>query len=197
VAFDGLIKEGTLKRRLDLVSYPAIAGFVLTLTVCNCTLWAQAQKKDPTPRIQDARPRGKVSEDPVVKTSSSKTAGVLPPAALRAPGIGEQGEEAWESAKWQHSTINFSRTSSTNLSIAAPSVLLVRATWKQNFDVSVSVLQGATVLASATTQKAFDGLRSATIQVKVPAGPVVVKASSTAPGPIPIELYTGILAAAK
>jgi len=160
-------------------------------------LWAQAQQKNPTPRVQDAPPRGQVSEDPLVKTSSSKTPGVLPAGALRAPGIGEQGEETWKSAKWQHSTIRLSGASSTNLSIAAPSVLLVRATWKQSVDVNVSVLQGAAVLASATTQKAFDGLRSATIQVKVPAGPVVVKASSTAPGPIPVELYTGIVPAGK
>jgi hypothetical protein len=186
-----------LKHRIELVSYPAAAGFVLALTVCNCMLWAQAQQKAPAPRIQDARPRGQVSGDPVVKVSSSKTLGVLPAGALRAPGIEEEGAETWKSAKWQHSTIKLSGASSTNLAIAAPSVLLVRATWKQSVDVSVSVLLGATVLASATTQKAFDGLRSATIQVKAPAGSVIVKASSTSPGPIPVELYTGIVAAAK
>jgi len=180
------------------VQFRTAAALVLALAAGGPPARAQAQQKGPSPRIQNAAARKPVSGDPVVNLSSSNAPGVLPAGALRAPGIEEEGEsESWEAAEWRHATLKLSGSKLTSLAIAAPSVLMVRATWKQNVDVNISVLQGSTVLASAKSLKGFDGLRSAAVHVKVPAAATVtVKATSTSAGAV-VELYTGVLAAAQ
>jgi len=166
---------------------------VLSLFLAAASAFAQP---NPRPRVREAAGRRHVKDDPVVNPSA--TTHPLP-APARPAGErvipDEKRNDGWAAARWTTSTLQLPGNAKKTISLPAPSIVLVRASWPDDSDVTVSVARGGTTLKSVKGAKTPGVGRVATARVKVPsAGNIVIGA--TAPGSsTKVTLYVGVTAA--
>jgi hypothetical protein len=149
----------------------------------------------PQTTIQDVPARAPISADPLFDPSKPRVN--LPAAALAQPDGDERFAEE-PIGRWRHWILDVSDTVDTSVSIAAPSILLVKAISPQQYDFTVSVLKDEAVLASARTslgpESGPENGRIATARVEVPsAGHLVVRTITGSVGPVRVELYVGVV----
>jgi hypothetical protein len=151
------------------------------------------------PRVRESQPRSRVDGDPVVNPSRSRPHPGLP---ARARAEGERGEAVrertnWAAARWTRATLQLPGTTQKAIAVPAPATLLLRASWTGP-PVAVTIVKQGITLATATPRRRFDGVMIATIQAKVPAaGEVVIRATESGSQPVKVDLYVGVLAAAR
>jgi len=150
--------------------------------------------------VKDTQTRKPVTGDPVVSVSPSNPHPGLPPGALSAGGrVEREAENArWESAKWTRATLQLPGTTQKSVIVPAAGTVLVRASWPGPSAVGVAIQKGGATLATATPVKRFDGAMVATTQAKVStAGEVVIRATGSGSQLVKVDLYVGILEAAR
>jgi hypothetical protein len=157
-----------------------------------------ASAQDVPVAIKDSALRPPASDNPIVNPSSLKPLPSLPAKALaqKARSEEEEREQGWGSAQWTHASLQIPGSAQQTIKVAAPSNVLVRATWRGSPTLAVSVVkQGATV-ATTKAIKRFDGDMVATAQAKLTsAGDIVIQASDSGSQPAKVDVYVGILAA--
>ena len=168
---------------ITLIGVAAIAG--------GC---ASTPPAGPPVTVQEVPTKVPVTDDPLINPAGGKPLPALPAAALAGTPINDEQETGWQAAKWTHATVHVAGTADTPVSVPAPSMVLVSATWSEDVDVTLSVLNQGNSLGSGTPRKAFDGLRSARASVKMTAaGNVLVRATSAGGAPANLDLYIGVL----
>jgi len=150
----------------------------------------------PRPRIQNAAPRGHVTDDVVVNPSTSRPHPDLPARARRDSGRADPGErkESWAAAQWTTSTLQLPGNAKKTIAVAGPSILLVRASWPDQSDLTVSVTLGNTTFKSVRGVSTPGVGRIATARVKVPSSGNVVIVAAGAGSP-KVSLQVGVLSA--
>lgn len=166
----------------------------LALIVVLSVAAPAAAQPAPRPRVQETAPAKRVMNDPAVNPKSSTPHPGLPAGALVDDGRGEREErrEGWAVARWTVHTLRLPSSAKRSISIAAPSVLLIRASWPDASDLTISVTKGGASLASIKGTSAGAGGRLATGYVTIPsAGELVVAASGGSAGTV--TLHVGVL----
>jgi len=135
--------------------------------------------------------RAPISADPLFDPSKPRVD--LPAAALAE----RDGDECFADepiGRWRHWIFDVTDTVDTSVSVAAPSVLLVKAIWPQQHDLTVIVLRDETVLGSARTTQGPAGRLIADARVEVPSpGRHIVRATTRSAEPVTVELYVGVV----
>ncbi len=152
----------------------------------------------PRPRVREAAGRGHVSGDPVVNPSTSNRHPGLPARARsdHERATSERRDETWAAARWTTSTLRLPGNAKKTISLSAPSIVLIRASWPDQSDLTVSVAKGNATLTSVKGTKTPGVGKIATMQVKVPsAGNIVIGATGPGSPSSNVTLYVGVLAA--
>ena len=151
--------------------------------------------RDPKPLIKESPKRVRISDNPLVNPASSKPLPSLPRALYSAPRTEKEiGDSGWQKARWSHYTLRVSGAANKSLSIATPSVVMLKASWHNKTEITFSLIKNGTTIASAKSGIRFDKSRLATIHAKVPsAGNLVIRAANSTSTPAAVDLYVGIL----
>jgi hypothetical protein len=154
------------------------------------------QSQTPQSNVQESPVRAPVSDNQIVNPASSKAPPPLPKAAFEGKRTPPDDEGAdWQKAHWTHTTLRGTGKADNVISLAAPSMVMIKASWQAHPEITVNVLKDGKVLASTKSTPGLGTHRTAAAHVKVPTtGPVTVRATGT--GPLTIDLYVGVLAAA-
>jgi hypothetical protein len=140
----------------------------------------------------------RIADNPLVNPASKKPVTPLPAMARtqRATGEVEKEQAAWAQAKWTRATLTVRGTAKKSVTLASPSTLMVRASWKGAPDLAIAVSKDGSELAKASkAPPGPDGLTVATAEVRVPAaGEVVVQGTSGAA--VKVDRYIGVIASA-
>jgi hypothetical protein len=166
---------------------------VATLLVSLLVVSVLAQPS-PRPRVREVPGRKRVSGDPLINPATTNPHPGLPTSARREErgATPERHDETWAAARWTTSTLQLPGNAKKTISVAAPSIVLIRASWPDQSDLTVRATRGNTTLASAKGIKKPGIGKVASTQVKVPSpGNIVIGA--TGPGSPKVTLYVGIL----
>ena len=169
------------------------SGWAMVIVLAASSTSAQ---QAPRPRVRETTPARRVADDPAVNPKSSAPRPAIPARALVDDGRGEEEErrEGWAVARWTAHTLQVPADAKRTISIAAPSVLLIRASWPESRDVTITVTRGGTSLATIRGGSPAAGGRLAPARVNVPSpGEVVIAASGAAS--TRVTLHTGVLPA--
>ena len=172
--------------------------FIGVLPLLLLAVTASAQNVPVT--MKESPPQLKASDDPVINPSSSKPLPSLPAKALaqKARFEIEERSQGWGSAKWTHASLQLPGPAQRTIKVLAPSNVLVRATWKGSPTLVVRVLKQGAAVATTNATKRFDGEMVGTAQAKLTsAGDIVIQASDSVSQPTNVDVYVGILAAAR
>lgn len=153
---------------------------------------ARARTRGPTiePEIREARGRAPVSGDPLVDPSKPRIS--LPAAAFTDRKRGGSFADH-ERTRWDHSTLSVAGVAERAVVVGAPSIVLVRASWREDADLAVSVIANGVTLGSGNTIRRPDGHRLATVRVKVPSAGEVLIRTTGGQLPVSVDLHVGIL----
>lgn len=152
------------------------------------------------PVVRETQPRKPVTGDPVLNPSPSNSHPGLPARALTegARADREPEETHWASARWTRATLQLPGTAQKTVTVPAAGTVLVRASWPGPSSVGLTIQKQGATLATATASKRFDGEMIATAQAKVSsAGEVVIRAAGPGSQSVKVDLYVGVLAAAR
>ena len=131
-----------------------------------CAVLAQPS---PAPRVGIAPSKGRAAEDRILNPLSLQPHATLPKAAVAGRNKKEHDTPSgWETAAWTHSTLQVAGINQHSVAVATPSTVLVKASWSGKTPISVSVVQGSSVLGTADVKQTFEGNSNATLHVKVP-----------------------------
>lgn len=170
---------------------------VATLLVSFLAVPAFAQPS-PRPRVREVAGHKRVSGDPLVNPATANRHPGLPDAARPEHERGaspERHDETWAAARWTTSSLQLPGNARKTISVTAPSTVLIRASWPDQSDLTVSVARGNTTLGSARGTKKPGVGKIATTQVKVPsAGNITIGVTGPSPG-TKVTLYVGIVPA--
>jgi hypothetical protein len=147
------------------------------------------------PRVDETKSRRPVTDDPAINPASGTKPPEIPAAALVDDPRAEEEKrtEGWAVAKWTTRTLQPSAGARHTITVAAPSVLLLRASWAGTDNVTITVVKGGKTLASLTGASAQAGGRLATARVNVPsAGDVVILARGARTAKVTLQV--GVLA---
>ena len=153
------------------------------------------QPPSPRPRVEESAGRTRAADDPAINPSPGAAIVELPARALAQDDDepDERRTNGWAVAPWKVHRLQMPGAR-LPLSIAAPSIFMLRATLAASDDLTFNVTQGGRVLRSIRSQGAPLGGRVAAASVTVPAaGRVVVVASGR--GAAAVTLHVGILPA--
>jgi hypothetical protein len=170
-----------------------LPGRVL-LSVFLAAVSSFAQQPSPRPRIENAVPRERVRDDALVNPSSSRPHPDLPARARTDRGRAEPGErkELWAAAQWMTSTLQLPANARKTITVASSSILLVRASWPDQSDLTVSVTRGNTIFKSVKGVSTPGVGRIATARVQVPSSGNVGIAIAGVGAP-KVKLQVGVL----
>lgn len=137
--------------------------------------------------------RGRVTGDPLVNPGATPIQPQLPAAAHNAPGTREHEaeRETWSQVRWTTAKLQLPGNARLQVPVAGASLLLLRASWPGQSDVTISVQKDS---ATLTSQKGRPepGMMIATALVKVPsAGNVVISANGNSATTVTIHVGTG------
>jgi hypothetical protein len=176
--------------RLRICRVLRLAAMILLLAAPSVS----AQPAAPPPRVRETAPRGRAADDPAINPQSTRPHPVLPPRALVDTGPVEEEErhEGWAVAKWTTHILRLPSNVRRSIAVTAPSVLLIRASWRDAADLTIRVTQGSTTLKTFTGLSGTAAGRLATAQVNVPAaGQVTIAVSGQ--GATAVTLHVGVL----
>lgn len=167
--------------------------WVMVVVLAAAAAWAQPPAG---PRIRETTPARRVADDPAVNPKSTAPPPRIPARALvdDGPVEPEERREGWAVARWTVHRLQVPANAKRTISVPAPSVLLIRASWPDTADVTITVTRGGTSLATIKAGSPAAGGRLATARVNVPSpGEVVIAASGAAS--TRVTLHTGVLPA--
>lgn len=161
--------------------------------VVSCLNRPHPAPTPPSPQdvVQEVPARAPISADPLLDPSQPPVE--FPPAALAERGGDvELAEEPI--GRWRRSIFFISGTVDTSVSVTAPTVVLVKAVWRGDEDVTVSVLWDGAVLASAAKRQGPEGQNIAEARIEVPrAGDLVVRTTSLSAQSVTVKLDIGVV----
>jgi hypothetical protein len=151
---------------------------VLAAVIVFSFAGVSASAQPARPPVEETKTRRPVTGDPAINPTSGAKPPEIPAAALTDDrGEEEKRTEGWAVAKWTTHTLQPSGSARQTIPVAAPSILLLRASWAGTDDVTITVTKGGKTLATLTGASAQAGGRLATARVNVPsAGDVVIVA---------------------
>lgn len=173
-----------------------VGRYLCAFLACLAVSCATHPGPAPTPSspqaiVREVPSRAPISADPLFDPSKPS---LEVPAAALAERDGDDRFAEEPIGRWRHSIFEVSGTVDNSVSVAGPSIVLVKAVWREDHDLTVTVLRDETVLAKATTARGPERRRIAMASAKVTsAGRLVIRATATSAQPVVLELYVGVV----